>query len=109
MRKKEKNRRIEKQAESREGYLKYRLAEEKESNKISPAEEEKITNKLSAREKELYPLLRQYLLFRHGIGSRRIEESKSRSHNEKGRNHWRYPDLVGIEDISSNWDVVRKI
>ena len=98
--KKGKIRKIE-QAQSGEGYLKYQYAEKESEEvlKISSVEE----TKLGFREKKLYPLLQNYLIFRHGIGSRRIEESKSPYHNEKGKNHWRYPDIVGIEDINSNW------
>ena len=98
-----KNGRIKKieQAQSGEGYLKYQYAEKesKESIKISSDEEKE----LNFRERTLYTLLQNYLIFRHGIGSRRIEESKSPYHKEKGKNHWRYPDIVGIEDINSNW------
>ncbi len=94
-------RRIEK-AQGEKGYLKYQYAEKesKKAPKISPDE----IKKLNSREKELYPLLQNYLIFRHGIGSKRIEESRSPYHNEKGKNYWRYPDIVGIEDINSNWN-----
>lgn len=65
------------------------------------------TNKseTSIREHDLYPLLSTYLYEELGVFSKRIDER--RSSNSKGvkGNKWLYPDLVGVEDLSSDWSV----
>lgn len=61
---------------------------------------------LSSKEKEhdLYPILSEFLKLEHGIHSRRIDEKQSKnSRGPRGNKHL-YPDLVGIEDLSGDWD-----
>lgn len=54
-------------------------------------------------EKDLYGVLSQYLAAEHSVHSKRIDEKKSSNQRGSGGNHWLYPDMVGLEDLSSNW------
>ena len=60
-------------------------------------------------EKELYPLLAKFLIGRQRkIYAKRIDEKKSKNANGKHGNHWLYPDVVGMEDLTSGWDYAIK-
>ena len=60
-------------------------------------------------EKELYPLLAKFLIGRQRkIYAKRIDEKKSKNANGKHGNHWLYPDMVGMEDLTSGWDFAIK-
>jgi hypothetical protein len=59
-------------------------------------------NKLS--EHDLYPMLSQYLWAEFGIYSRRIDEKRSANRRGPNGNKWLYPDVVGMEDLSAEWD-----
>lgn len=61
-------------------------------------------NQTSIKEQDLYPMLSEFLWSELKIYSKRIDERKS--HNKSGPkgNKWLYPDLVGLEDLSHNWD-----
>ena len=54
-------------------------------------------------EKELYPILADYLTQEHRIYSLRIEESKSSNKRGSGGNKWLYPDIVGLDDLTTTW------
>ena len=54
-------------------------------------------------EKDLYPVLSQYLASEFAVHSKRIDERKSKNTRGSKGNHWRFPDLVGLEDLSSGW------
>jgi hypothetical protein len=54
-------------------------------------------------EHDLYPLLSRYLISEFSVFSKRIDEKRSRNSKGAGGNHWLFPDLVGLEDLSSNW------
>lgn len=59
-------------------------------------------------ERDLYPLLSQYLAAEHSVHSKRINEKKSGNKKVAGGNHWRFPDLVGLEDLSGDWGTTSK-
>lgn len=64
-------------------------------------------NKIS--EHDLYPLLADYLNAEYNIVSMRIDEKKSSNKSGAGGNEWLHPDLVGMEDLTSNWvDAIRQ-
>lgn len=63
-------------------------------------------NKQSAKilEAYLYPILSEFLFNELNIYSKRIDEKRSRKQYGPDGNKWLYPDLVGIEDLTSNWE-----
>jgi hypothetical protein len=56
------------------------------------------------READLYPILSKFLFTELNIYSKRIDEKRSRRQYGPDGNKWLYPDLVGIEDLTSNWE-----
>ena len=72
-----------------------------ESDAKSPTSEKKDP---AIKEPDLYPLLSEFLWFGLKIYNKRIDDKKS-SHTQgpKG-NKWLHPDLVGMEDLSTDWD-----
>jgi hypothetical protein len=54
-------------------------------------------------EHDLYPILSAYLDAEHGVLSGRIDEKRSSNKAGSGANEWLHPDLVGMEDLSSDW------
>ena len=54
-------------------------------------------------EHDLYPMLAEFLWSELDIYSKRIDEKRSRNTQGAGGNRWLYPDLVGMEDLSSDW------
>jgi hypothetical protein len=65
------------------------------------AEASKSEIKLS--EHDLYPRLATYLQVEHMVVSCRIDEKRSSNKSGSGANEWLHPDLVGLEDLSSDW------
>ena len=57
----------------------------------------------SRKESDLYPSLSEYLWSDLRIYSRRIDEKKSSNKHGPRGNKWLYPDLVGMEDLTSDW------
>lgn len=55
-------------------------------------------------EADLYPILSEFLFNELNIFSKRIDEKRSRKQYGPDGNKWLYPDLVGIEDLTSNWE-----
>lgn len=54
-------------------------------------------------EYDLYPKLSEFLWVEFNIYSKRVDDKRaSNSQGPKG-NHWLFPDLVGLEDLSSEW------
>lgn len=51
----------------------------------------------------LYPLLSKYLWAEFGVYSKRIDEKRSSNKRGPYGNRWLYPDLVGMEDLGSEW------
>lgn len=56
-------------------------------------------------EKDLYPLLKDYLLQELGIHAMRIEENASANKQGPNGNRWLYPDMVGMEDLTCGWHI----
>ena len=54
-------------------------------------------------ERELYPILTKFLFSEFGIHSKRIDEKRSSNNYGPKGNRWLYPDLVGMEDLSADW------
>lgn len=54
-------------------------------------------------EHDLYPKLRTFLLVEHDVHAMRINEKHSSNNNGPRGNHWLYPDLVGLENLSGSW------
>lgn len=54
-------------------------------------------------EVDLYPKLSEFLREDRGIFLKRIDEKRSRNNKGKGGNKWLFPDLVGMEVLSSAW------
>lgn len=57
----------------------------------------------SCREHALYEPLAQFLWSELRIYSKRIDEKRSRNMHGPGGNKWLYPDLVGLEELSAEW------
>ena len=55
-------------------------------------------------ENDLYPILLKFLKVELSIYSKRINEERSKNSRSGGANRWRHPDLVGMENISKDWD-----
>ncbi|MCV2876327.1 HrgA protein [Rhodobacteraceae bacterium XHP0102] len=55
-------------------------------------------------EHDLYPRLSEFLLSELNVYSCRIDERRSSNTRGAGGNRWLYPDLVGMEDLSAEWD-----
>lgn len=54
-------------------------------------------------EHDLYPLLGDYIFQELNCVSMRVDESKSSNSKGKRGNHWLFPDIVGMIDLSSGW------
>jgi hypothetical protein len=54
------------------------------------------------KEADLYPMLATYLWSDHAVRLKRIDERRSRNKEGPNGNKWLYPDLVGMEDLTSN-------
>lgn len=77
-------------------------AEPENSTSIHPQSGENESNQRN--EHDLYPLLSKYLKAEHEVNSKRINEKKSTNKKGPGGNEWLFPDLVGLEDLSRDWD-----
>ena len=71
-----------------------------ESNEALPTSK---ANKPAVKEHDLYPLLSEFLWSELEIYSKRIDEKRSVNSKGAGGNKWLYPDLVGVENLSSDW------
>ena len=70
-----------------------------ESNQKKPT-----TEAISYTEHDLYPKLSEFLWYEHDIYSKRIDEKRSKNSHGAGGNRWLFPDVVGLEDLSTDWD-----
>lgn len=73
-----------------------------EGNKSQVIDESIESNQPS--EHDLYPLLCNYLRTELNILPKRIDEKKSSNRQGRNGNKWLYPDIVGMEDLSSGWE-----
>jgi len=82
-----------------------------DEDELASAENYSETNALERKkratysEHDLYPVLAEYLKSELGVYSQRIDESRSSNLRGRGGNRWLYPDLVGMEDLSHDWNV----
>ncbi len=77
-----------------------------ENSKEAPAAKvnDPITGGPKIKEHDLYPILSTYLWSELKIYSKRIDEKRSGNSRGAGGNKWLYPDLVGMQDLSRDWD-----
>lgn len=56
-------------------------------------------------ESDLYPKLATWLVSEFDVRSMRLEENRTASGAVRGTNwnHWRFPDVVGVEDLRDGW------
>lgn len=55
-------------------------------------------------EKDLYPMLATFLLEELNVHSMRIDEGRSSNTHGKHGNKWLHPDMVGMEDLTQDWE-----
>jgi uncharacterized protein len=55
-------------------------------------------------EHDLYPMLSSFLWAEFNIYSKRIDEKRSSNNRGMNGNKWLYPDVVAMEDLTSEWD-----
>ncbi|OMH39413.1 COG2958 family protein [Motiliproteus sp. MSK22-1] len=86
---------------------KYYFTEQSESEEVNAAEVEVSDSKASSeskpKEHDLYPLLSEYLWTEFSLYSKRIDEKRSSNKRGPNGNKWLYPDVVAMEDLSSEW------
>lgn len=84
---------------------KYYSTEKSEQDEINEAESSFETEGTGrVLERDLYPFLLDYLGTELEVFSKRIDEKRSSNrHGPKG-NKWLYPDVVGMKDLSADWD-----
>lgn len=76
-----------------------RQAEGPSAEPIAPVE----TDEASRREHDLYPLLSVFLWSEFGVLSRRIDEKRASNGRGPQGNQWLFPDIVGMEDLTREW------
>ncbi|WP_033407711.1 COG2958 family protein [Uliginosibacterium gangwonense] len=52
---------------------------------------------------DLYPMIMDYLRAEQDVYAMRIDEKRSSNKSGSGANEWLHPDMVGLEDLSSDW------
>ena len=72
-----------------------------ENSKAIPSKE--ASSPPIIKEHDLYPMVIEFLWTEQEIYSMRIDEKRARNARGAGGNKWLYPDIVGIEDLSSDW------
>ncbi len=77
---------------------------ESEENDQLPQAALSSDNDAHTKEYELYPILGQFLWSEHNIYTKRIDERRSRNKRGPKGNRWLYPDIVGMEDLSADWE-----
>ncbi|MEN3793923.1 HrgA protein [Fulvimarina sp. MAC3] len=55
-------------------------------------------------EHDLYPLIGDYLSTEFSVDVMRIDERRSSNKRGSNGNRWLYPDVVGVEDLTSGWN-----
>jgi hypothetical protein len=60
-------------------------------------------NQTKLTEHDLYPLLSAYLWDEFMVYSKRIDEKRSSNKRGPNGNRWLYPDVVGMDDLGSEW------
>lgn len=60
-------------------------------------------NQKKISEHDLYPLLSLFMYTELGLHTKRIDEKKSSNNQGSRGNHWLFPDVVAMENLSSEW------
>lgn len=85
---------------------KYYYSTQSDSDEVEQAETDAIpsieTERMS--EHDLYPILSSFLWAEYAIYSKRIDEKRSSNSRGAGGNKWLYPDLVAMEDLTTDWE-----
>ncbi|MFQ3253983.1 MAG: hypothetical protein ACI9U6_002283 [Loktanella salsilacus] len=76
----------------------------KVAQSLSPTSSDINRSEKLLSEHDLYPILSEYLKQELGVFSKRIDERRSTNNRGENGNRWLYPDIVGMEDLSQNWD-----
>lgn len=87
---------------------KYYYSEKSDSAEVAAVESEGAvsttdTTQSKIDEHALYPLLSLYLWEEFGVYSKRVDEKRSSNKRGPNGNRWLYPDVVGMEDLGSDW------
>ena len=86
----------------------YYWAEGNQSNSVEGSTTPKT--KQNRKEADLYPVLCEYLREDRDVHAIRIDEKRSSQAKGPGGNRWLYPDVVGMQFLSSGWEPgVRKL
>lgn len=89
---------------------KYYYTNESDEAEIKNAEIEETPLKKTGVETVLkgehvyYPKLAEYLFSQLNVYSKRIDEKRSSNTRGPNGNRWLYPDIVGMEDLSEDWN-----
>ena len=87
---------------------KYYYTEATDSEEIDSAEDTSATATASdspkIKEHDLYPILAEFLSSELGVYSKRIDEKRAKKFGGAGSNKWLHPDLVGMENLSKEWE-----
>lgn len=87
---------------------KYYFTNKTDSDEIEIAENETSpianSDKQNPREHDLYPILSEFLWSELNLYSKRIDEKRSKNKRGPNGNRWLYPDLVGLENLSADWN-----
>ena len=87
----------------RKYYFSEKIGGKKEAP-VAKSRADEHTTQPSLTEHDLYPLLWEYLKTELSVYSKRIDERKAKNTRGARGNHWLYPDLVGLEGLSRDWD-----
>ena len=82
---------------------KYYYTEQSDADEVENIEEKDVNAKSIPLEHDLYPMLVEYLRAEHNLHAKRIDEKRSTNNRGPKGNEWLYPDLVALEDLSSDW------
>lgn len=87
---------------------KYYYSEKSDSAEVAAAESAVVVptadmNDTKLGEHAMYPLLSLYLWEEFGVYSKRINEKRSSNKRGPNGNRWLYPDVVGMEDLGTDW------
>lgn len=84
----------------------YYFTEKSDDTEVQDAESEiaVVGDRPKLSEHDLYPLLKEYLFAdNQNTYAMRIDEKKSSNSRGPNGNRWLYPDMVALEDLSSEW------
>ena len=74
-------------------------------NRSHVSQDDSAEKRENIKEEDMYPILTEFLKnSKPKVHSKRIDEKRSKNSRGAKGNKWLYPDLVGLEDLSENWD-----